>query len=45
MCPSRLTGHVAERLHEATVLFGRDPETYLDKDEEAGGDPHLAVDE
>ncbi len=40
--PEQITGHVADRLHNATVLFGRDPEIYAGKDEEAGGDPHLA---
>jgi 4-alpha-glucanotransferase len=40
--PEQITGHVADRLHSATVLYGRDPETYAGKEEEAGGDPHLA---
>lgn len=37
--PWQVTGHLVERLREATVLFGRDPATYADKDEESGGDP------
>ncbi|MBW7881201.1 MAG: 4-alpha-glucanotransferase [Caldilineaceae bacterium] len=35
--PEQLTGHVIDRLAEATQLFGRDPSLYEGKDEEAGG--------
>ncbi len=35
--PEQLTGHLAERLLEATNLFGRNPLTYEGKDAEAGG--------
>ena len=35
--PVQLTGHVEWRLQEATTIYGRDPQTYADKDAEAGG--------
>lgn len=35
--PQQLTGHVEWRLLESTTIYGRDPETYLDKDAESGG--------
>ena len=37
--PEQITGHLVERLREVTEIYGRDPETYVGKDEEAGGDP------
>ena len=33
----QLTGHVAQRLIDATLTYGRDPKTYEGKDPEAGG--------
>lgn len=35
--PEQLTGHLAHRLLETTLLFGRDPKTYEGKGPEAGG--------
>jgi 4-alpha-glucanotransferase len=35
--PEQLTGHVADRLLETTLLYGRDPKLYEGKEEEAGG--------
>ena len=35
--PEALTGHVAQRLRETTLLFGRDPKLYEGKSPEAGG--------
>ncbi len=35
--PEQLTGHVIQRLLEATVLYGRDPALYAGKDPETGG--------
>lgn len=37
--PEQLTGHLAERLREATEIFGRDPAIYEGKDPESGGEP------
>jgi 4-alpha-glucanotransferase len=35
--PEQLTGHLTERLLDATTVYGRDPKTYEGKDAEAGG--------
>lgn len=35
--PEQLTGHVSQRLRDATVIYGRDPKTYEGKDPESGG--------
>lgn len=37
--PEQITGHLVNRLLDATVVFGRDPEVYAGKGEESGGDP------
>ena len=35
--PEQINGHVIERLREVTVVYGRDPEIYAGKGDEAGG--------
>lgn len=35
--PDQLTDFIAARLHETTLVYGRDPATYVGKDPEAGG--------
>ncbi len=35
--PEQMTGHLEQRLLEATLLYGRDPKTYEGKPAEAGG--------
>jgi 4-alpha-glucanotransferase len=35
----QITDHLTDRLRETTQLYGRDPQTYAGKDEEAGGEP------
>ncbi|MBO9392231.1 4-alpha-glucanotransferase [Caldilinea sp.] len=35
--PEQLTGHVAERLLETTIIYGRDPKIYEGKAPESGG--------
>jgi 4-alpha-glucanotransferase len=35
--PQQLTGHCEWRLLESTTNFGRDPQTYADKETESGG--------
>ena len=35
--PQQLTGHIEWRLLESTSIYGRDPQTYADKDAESGG--------
>lgn len=35
--PEQLTNFVEARLRDTTILYGRDPQTYAGKDEEAGG--------
>jgi 4-alpha-glucanotransferase len=37
MLPGQVNDHVANRLLEATLLYGRDPELYAGKEAEAGG--------
>jgi 4-alpha-glucanotransferase len=38
----QLTGHLVDRLRDATLLYGRDPSIYEGKDEESGGEPDRA---
>jgi 4-alpha-glucanotransferase len=35
--PEQLTDFLVARLRDTTLLYGRDPQTYVDKDPEAGG--------